>query len=390
MKNKEIRIFTIVFLLLSFLGSYLTFFTFSNVSIFNLVNSRFDSTPISTDEIISCSPSEGITDLSQAGDPNLNALSKYQKVCNSFVSNRLMIFTEIPSSLESSNRLADQVFEKLKSFSEYNIEPVVIAEPVDNSNLLNYDNLKNGDYDSSIDGFFSILKEKGLTDKEMGTWVPFPESNVPYWNHGESLPGDFAILVNNYLSSLKKYFPDSSGSVLLNSITYDPEDTLWENGDYISLIPYTNGLNPDLVDSLGIQGFPWVSRATDRRVEQFNATDFLSIRFAVEAAKLLRTKDIWVNTGTFGLKYTNNETDLVSVGADQRKSILEDILVELLKVQDDGYRVWVNIFAQDKSITREATDWSYTKSEGEKIIFQEFVSQLLASDIEIGIYDRTN
>lgn len=221
----------------------------------------------------------------------------------------------------------------------------------------------------------------------MGIWVPFPESNVPYWDHGETLPSDYAINVNKYLGYLKKYFPNSEGSILLNSITYDPEDENWENGDYVSLVPYTMGLNPDLVDSVGIQGFPWVSKASSKNRKLFDAQDFLSTSFIIESAKLLRTKDIWINTGTFSRKYTDSSIDEVRIGLDQRKTLLDDILVEVFKAEEDGYRIWVNLFAEDKSETTEATDWSYLESEGGKVIFKEFVQQLNDNEVELALFD---
>ncbi|NJS41938.1 hypothetical protein HC766_06645 [Candidatus Gracilibacteria bacterium] len=374
-------------MIFALIGVSLTFTTFSNQGMAEVIFNNYSAATINTDEINNCSVNSSIEGLEQSNDKNLKALDDFQNVCNSFVADRLMIFTEMPIDSASSEYLAQSLGAKLQEFAQYKVEPVVIVEPVNSGQLLNYEDIKNGRYDGFFENFFAELSELDLTDEQMGIWVPFPESNVPYWDHGETLPSDYAINVNKYLGYLKKYFPNSEGSILLNSITYDPEDENWENGDYVSLVPYTMGLNPDLVDSVGIQGFPWVSKASSKNRKLFDAQDFLSTSFIIESAKLLRTKDIWINTGTFSRKYTDSSIDEVRIGLDQRKTLLDDILVEVFKAEEDGYRIWVNLFAEDKSETTEATDWSYLESEGGKVIFKEFVQQLNDNEVELALFD---
>src|SRR5690606_15193158 len=108
-------------------------------------------------------------------------------------------------------------------------------------------------------------------------------------------------------------FPRAKGSVLLNATTYDPNDLEWNNGNYINLNQYLIGIERNLVDSVGIQGFPWVSDAQKERKQIFDASEFLQPDIAIAAAQELRTRNIWFNTGSFGSKYTNDSERIVYV-----------------------------------------------------------------------------
>jgi hypothetical protein len=255
---------------------------------------------------------------------------------------------------------------------------------------MSYQEYLRGTYDPAVGVFFNALAAEGVTEDMMGIWVPFPESNTPSWNNKDTEPSDFGLVVNKYLGALKKQFPKAEGSILLNATTYEPTDTEYENGDYISLVPYIQNIDKKLVSSIGIQGFPWVSRATAQRREIFRAAEFLQVDRAIEAAQELRTRDIWFNTGSFASKYTLNPKEQVDIVPADRKAILEGILEELKRVrtfQQNEYRVFVNIFAEDKSKKQEATNWSYFMNEDNKEVFRDFVTQLRTANINLAIYD---
>jgi hypothetical protein len=387
MKHKEATILTIIFLIFSLFGVSLTFATFSNQGL-NLDFFVKDKQVV-TDEIMACSNKTKLENLETTNDKNLTALGHFQEVCNSFVTDKLMIFIEMPIDEKSAESLANNLAIKLKQFSKFGVSPIVVAEPVSGGNLISFQKIKEEKYTEVFKQFFGKLKAAGITDYEMGTWVPFPEANVPNWNIDNTLPRDFALNVNLYLGILKNYFPQAKGSVLLNSVTYDPEDLEWENGDYVSLSPYVIGLDSKLVDSFGIQGFPWVSKANTKNRQLFDANEFLSVSLAIESAKLLRTKDIWLNTGTFAKKYAGVPNQEVKIGFDQRKAILESILEEIRSSEEQGYRVSINLFAEDKSGSKEATDWSYLNTEAGKLIFKEFIQNLNKEEIPFSLFDTT-
>jgi hypothetical protein len=243
-----------------------------------------------------------------------------------------------------------------------------------------------------MDDYFKMLKADGVTDAMMGTWVPFPESNVPGWNNVGTEPHDFALCVNKYLSLLKQYFPGAKGSILLSATTYEPDDINWENGNYISLSPYVDALDRSLVTSVGIEGFPWMSNAQQAKRTIFKASEFLQPDLAIGMAQVLRTRDIWVNTGTFASKYTNDPTKTVYLSITERKALLDDILqtvVNMRDYQENQYRVSINLFSEDKSNTTEATDWSYFQNSESESIIKDFLSKADTAGIPVSISDKT-
>jgi len=393
-KKKELRIVNAILVGMFILFSLLTLSLSANsdlLSVFKdtLGGNRAESDRYGQNSEKQCQKEKPLTNL-RTDDAQLRKLDEYQVVCNSFVSNRMMFFTSFPQDTKTALELSSQVANKLKAFKQSGVTPIVVVEPYIKSGAMSYQEYLRGTYDPAVGVFFNALAAEGVTEGMMGIWVPFPESNTPSWNNKDTEPGDFGLVVNKYLGALKKQFPKAEGSILLNATTYEPTDTEYENGDYISLVPYIQNIDKKLVSSIGIQGFPWVSRATAQRREIFRAAEFLQVDRAIEAAQELRTRDIWFNTGSFASKYTLNPKEQVDIAPADRKAILEGILEELKRVrtfQQNEYRVFVNIFAEDKSKKQEATNWSYFMNEDNKEVFRDFVTQLKTANINLAIYD---
>jgi len=330
--------------------------------------------------------------LAAGGDQNLNRLRDYQTVCQSFVTSKLMVFTTFSDSPAAAQADAASMAAKLKLFKQSGVTPFVMAEPYISSGAMSYRAYLAGDYDAAMTQYFQQLKNDGVTDSMMGTWVPFPESNVPGWNNMGTEPHDYALCVNKYLSLLKQYFPGAKGSILLSATTYEPDDTNWENGNYISLSPYVDALDRNLVTSVGIEGFPWMSNAKQAPHTIFNAAEFLQPDLAIGMAQVLRTRDIWINTGTFDGKYTNDASKTVHMSVTERKAILDDVLqvaTNLRDYQENQYRVSVNLFSEDKSNTTEATDWSYFQNASSEAVLKDFLVQANKDSVPISISDKT-
>lgn len=324
-------------------------------------------------------------------DDNLVRLKNFQDVCHSYVTNTMMTFTDFAGTKDEAKIEASKMAQKLKSFKKVGVKPLVIAEPYVGDQAMSYKTYLTGAYDEGMKTYFEELKNAGITDEMMGTWVPFPEANTPSWNNKDTEPHDFALCVNKYLGLLKQYFPKAHGSVLLNATTYEPNDTGWENGDYISLSQYVDAIDHNLVDSFGIQGFPWMSNAQQRKRTIFKANEFLQPDLAIGAAQVLRTRDIWINTGTFESKYTNDSSKTVHLSLNERKALLDDILQVAQNIRDyqeNEYRVSINIFAEDKSDTTEATDWSYFQNAQSKEVLREFLIKANGVDMPIWLFDR--
>lgn len=338
-----------------------------------------------------CSKEAALT-IPSTNDPNLQRLSAYQDICSSFVTDRLMIFTGFSQDISSATTNAAQMAHKLKLFKQAGVVPIVVAEPYISDQAMSYKRYLAGEYDVAMNYYFQQLKAAGISDAMMGTWVPFPESNTPSWNNVGTEPHDFALCVNKYLKLLKRYFPGAKGSILLNATTYDPTDVNWDNGDYISLSPYVDALDNKLVTSVGIQGFPWMTNAQQAKRTIFKAQEFLQPDLAIGMAQVLRTRDIWINTGAFASKYTNDPTKTVHLSIAERKALLDDILqvaVNIRDYQENQYRVSINLFAEDKSRTTEATDWSYFQSKESEATLKDFLMNVENAGIPLSISDKT-
>ena len=329
--------------------------------------------------------------INASDDPNLKRLADYQDVCSSFVTDKLMVFTGFSENQAAADTNAAAMADKLKKFHQSGVKPIVIAEPYLGNSAMSFKTYLTGAYDDGMNEYFKKLKEDGVTDDMMGTWVPFPEPNTPQWNNKDTEPRDFALCVNKYLSKMKEYFPGAQGSVLLNATTYEPNDVNWDNGDYINLSSYLDAINKDLVSSFGIQGFPWVSNAQQRKRTIFKASEFLQPDLAIGAAQTLRTRNIWINTGTFASKYANDPSKTVTLSASERKAVLDDILTvadNIRSYQQNEYRVSINLFSEDKRTAEEATDWSYFQNPETKAVLKEFLTKANDDEMPVSLFDE--
>ena len=324
--------------------------------------------------------------------PELRKLNDYVKLCDGNPSNRSMIFTDMPNSDENAREKAKQMATTLKEFDRLKVAPLVIMEPETTWGTIDFKEFSGGFYDAWIDAYFKYLKAEGVTDKQMGMWVPFPEANLPYWNHANSKPEDFSINVTKVISMQKRHFPASKASIMLNSATYETDDFDWRRGEYLSLVPYLRGIPPGLIDSFGYQGLPWMPAAGAGGSGVVDTNEYLDHKIAKEAADTLGVKSIWFNTGTFGRKYTLDPEKAIIMPPEQRKDILAGVIVQAKKLRDQGYSVSVNLFAQDKSQVAEATDWSYWTKDSlntpDAVVFADFASTLKKESVELWLFDR--
>ena len=333
-----------------------------------------------------------IDQLLTSDHPSLRKLSEIENKCGSYATNQLMIFVTMPKDTQVAKKLASNLATQLKEFHTHGLKPIVIVEPSSEEwGLIDFSEFVSGFFNSWIEDFFIELKAEGITDEVMGTWVPFPEANLPYWNHQNSTPSEFAKAINNYAGILKKYYPKTDVSILLNSATYATDDYNWEEGEYTSLVQYVEGINKEYISSFGIQGFPWMPGASTPGKGILEPAEFLALPLAKEAADVLGTKNIWINTGTFVTKYAQTPEDKVIVPAEIRKDILNKIVDEAVRLQKSGYNVTINIFAEDKSLTPEETDWSYWASEAtgntaHQVAFIQFLRDLYKNGIQTSFY----
>ncbi|HSX35234.1 MAG TPA: hypothetical protein VLF62_06345 [Candidatus Saccharimonadales bacterium] len=332
------------------------------------------------------------TGLELSVDPSIRKLAEYEKAYGGAVATHLMVFAGLPATNADADADALDMATKLQEFARFNIHPLVVMEPTINGTSINVSDFAAGKYDASLTRYFKNLKAHGVTDAMMGTWVHFPEDNIPEWGNTDA--GMFKTNVVKAARLQKGVFPGSKVSILLNAQTFRSDDTERNYGKFVSLLPYVRGLPSGLFSSFGLQGFPWVSQADQKEQNKLlNPAQYLNANFAREAAKALGVKNIWFNTGTFNKMYTNTASQTVTYTPTQRQNILQQVMSQVKVAQRGGYHVSVNLFSFDGSSTGEATDWSYwhtgdtdVNAPG-KVVFRTFAEQLYQAKADVWVFD---
>lgn len=326
--------------------------------------------------------------LGDAANPTLRKLAQYQQACGGQLAARSSFFVPTPATVTQAQSYATDTIADLKAYVQYGITPLVFMEP-DSATGVNLDltQYRNGAYDSALDAYFADIKAAGVTDTMMGMWVMLPEGNLPEWTSVD--PATFVADVTKAAQFQKKYFPASQTSIMLSSETY-PSATSWNGGAYVSLLPYVQGMPKGLIDSFGLEGFPWVPPANQGGSSLSNPQVYLRTDLAAAAVRALGISNIWLNTGTFSQMYTGDSAQTVTDTPLQRQAMLNGVLTEARGLQSQGFNVSVHLFAQDKSGDSEGINWSYWQTPGDSSntsVFEAFANSLDAAHIPLWIFD---
>jgi hypothetical protein len=361
--------------------------TASNIS---NIKSIIDTKTVSAAPVVPIDPNCNVQAKINLGIPTsrfLKQLQKYQDICGSKVADKMMVFTQIPSNPNSVQPLVNEIAYILKEFSVYGITPVIIAEPNDGPNMLSFTDFANGAYNPVLDQYFTALKNTGITDRQMGIWVPFPEPNIPVWNSIGSVPSDFGLLINNYSSSLKKQFPTTPVTVLMNYTSFDPSDKSYSSPKISNFDEHLKNIKPGMVNSFGMQGFPWVESNRPSNGSINDPQVFLQPANAMRAANQLGVNTIWFNSGTVSSKYTQQPNLKVDIAPAERRQVNNNKVALYNQIKNAGYKVWVNEFTQDKSNTAEQTNFSYLQTANDQAVFKDFAKKLNDSGISLSLFD---
>lgn len=307
--------------------------------------------------------------LLRSSSPQLKKLAQYEVLCGGAVVDAMLLFLPMPTNDAEADTYATNAAKSLQEFARQGIAPIVLFEPsLTIPGILSQ--LASGAHDTSLVNYYQNLKTHGITDAQMGTWVLFPEANTPLWQTTD--PETFRSNFIKVATIQKHIFPRSATSILLNSTTYTNNDTNWSSGELLSLKPYLTKLPKRLVDNFGYQGFPNADSGLD-------PARFLPDDIAQEALHILGIENIWINTGT-SQKYST----------EQRGLMLNDIVNQALKIKDAS--VSINIFAEDKSNTAEATDWSYWHGDipapnSDAVLIANFIARVRREQLGFSLYD---
>jgi len=325
--------------------------------------------------------------LSQALTPELRKLAQYEQLCNGSLFSRTSFFVETPSTVSDARSSANDIASRLKEYDQFGIKPLVFMEPTSNGSNLDLSQYANGAYDSALDAYYAALKSQGITDGMMGIWVLLPEGNLPEWSSVD--PGIYAKVVTRTAQLQKKYFPASQVSLMLDSETY-PATGSWDNGSYTSLVPYVQNIPSGLIDSFGVQGFPWAAPSSEGST-YYDPNTYLRLDFAEQAAHSLGIQSLWVNTGTFHQMYANQAGETVTVSPLDRQTMLNGVIKQVNSAKSQGFSVAIHLFAENKASVSEGTDWSYWQlqpsNDADTAVFTTFVHDATASNIPLWLFD---
>lgn len=328
--------------------------------------------------------------LSSASSAQLRKLAQYEQLCAGAVADRVSFFVPTPGTAAEARTYANDAAVQLKEFARFGVKPLVFMEPNDDHGLLDLQNYSAGGYDTALDAYYAQLKNLGITDDSMGMWVMLPEGNLPEWSSVD--PNVYAGVVTRTAQLQKKYFPGSRVSLMLDSESY-PSASSWSGGAYVSLVPYVQSIPKGLVDSFGLQGFPWAAPAGQSGSVSDPAI-YLRTDVAMQAARALGTTDLWVNTGSFHTMYANQGAKSVSLTPQQRQTMLNGVLNQLRGVRTAGFSVSLHIFAENKANVSEGTDWSYWQTtpneDANTTVLTTLVHDARAAGIPLWLYDAAD
>lgn len=300
---------------------------------------------------------------------------------------RTSFFVPTPTTLEEAHEYANSVSDYLKKYDRLKLRPIVFLEPRNAKGNLDLNRYTNGAYDKALDSYFAELKTAGVTNEMMGIWVILPEGNMPIWSSVD--PEIFQSVVIKTIVIKKKYFPTSQTSLMLDSQTYKSA-TDWSSGQYMSLLPYVKAIPKGLVDSFGLQGFPWAEPANEGSNRQFEPKTYLRADLAIEAAQKLGVNNMWLNTGTFSRMYTHDTSKMVDVTASERQVMLDEVILIAKDIKKQGFDISVHLFAEDKSSDEEGTNWSYLhgqpSNEANLTVFNTFVMNAQQAGIPLWLF----
>jgi hypothetical protein len=327
--------------------------------------------------------------LAKAVSPELRKLAQYEQLCGGSLTTHTSFFVPTPSTVTAAQGDAGYVASMLREYSNNGISPLVFMEPdTDAGTDLDLVQYKSGMYNAALSAYFSDLKADGITDSMMGTWVLIPEGNIPGW--GSVDPTVFAADVSITAQFQKQYFPNSQSAILLDSETY-PSASSWSDGSYSSLVPYVTGIPKGLINSFGLEGFPWASPANQSGADEYDPSIYLRTDLAAQAAQALGVNSIWLNTGTFHQMYTQDSAETVTMSPLERQTILAGVVAQAESLNHQGFNVAVHLFAQNKANTSEAIDWSYWQGkpgdEPDSGVLTTFVHNLNQAGIPLWLFD---
>ncbi len=356
----------------------LTILSIFSISTINLAFAQYDNSECTTSSPINFQTTK---------NKYLSKLSKYQDICKSSVVKQLMFFVPTPSEYTSTLEISYELFSNISAFSKHNIRPLIVMEPTFYyGTLMSFQELKTGKFNKWINFLFERLTLMNISEDELGTIVLMPEVNTPLWNYDGASKQDVGLIVNNYSSQILKNYPKAKLTLMLNNLTFDPGDENWENPTNSPFTEYTKLITPNTLYSVGLQAFPMIGPKNNSKLNIKDPDEYLNIVNIEELAQALNVKSIWFNTGSFVSKYLNPQKRQL-IDANQVIDQVKKTSTIAYQLKRKGYEMNINYFLEDKSKTKEETNWSLLDSKFSEA-FRTLVKHNNARVIGLSIFDK--
>lgn len=324
--------------------------------------------------------------IASIGTGVVGRLSAIQKLTDTQPFTQASIFMPTPTNNTEAVDLAYDVRAQFAKLRSYGLAPVVFFEPTTLSGgRIPLKQIADGVYSVPIDKLFSTLKQIGVTDSQIGTWVAYPEINTPAWDRTGFSTENFGPMVNGFSKSIKTYFPKAKVGILMESFSYQLTSSLWENGQATSWLPYLSQVNSGAIDVVGMQAF-WFP--PDQFSTLFSLSPdlgyMLDTALAKEAMKALGVREMLIQTGTPHKINISWLGQIVTIDLATRTQALNGIKNSVSDLTNKGYGVTLSLFTENKFNTDEAKDWSYYTED--KSILKDFTDSLYCAGNKLVIF----
>lgn len=336
----------------------------------------------------SCSnepPRENIMLSSKLAD--IRRLGELEGLCNSRVTNVAYNLITVPNSSESAKVQAAKLAENILEYKEYDMKPVIFMELSTTWKNSDFNNLASGAYDKYLTEFFGELSNAGIKEEQIYGWVIAPRPNLPLWGKTFIDPVFFPKYYNAVSRVIKESYTKPKMGVYFSASTYEGSPIDWSERDYRSLAPYFKGINPEDVEIIGIEGYPWLPAINKEGSEIMAPAEYLPKTLVQELQALTNFKDLIIGTGTFAAMYSEVQDGKVIVPAEVRKEVLDSTVTTVKQYSNKGYNVLVFLNASDERTT-DGTDWSYfgtqfTENQLHQKVLLDFLRQLNKANIKV-------
>jgi hypothetical protein len=312
-------------------------------------------------------------------NPELSKHLQNQLKVGNKITNNLMYFHELPNTSVEVTDSINSIQEKTKEFGEAGLKATIVFDRSESK--LDINSLE---YLSYIRAIFEGLKNnKDFDPANIDTIIYLPEANLPELLSVE--PGQYNKSINDFFGISRQYFPSMNNSLLLETTTYSKDDINYSNGKRNSLEPYLKDLNKSLINRLYIQGFPYAFPFQAQGNKLLSADNYYELGLLEESYEYLGFKDIYLNTGILISTFHNSNKETLYLPKTEIEKQINTSLTFYKKLQDKGYKVHLNIFAEDKSNSGEGRNWNLQHYDS--VMFLSYIEKLQKININFSIFD---